>query len=368
MLYRAKRADGMYVWIEASGRIMHEESRTRKVAILVGRVTQAPSLAWSEAVPSPSSSSSGSGVEAEFWSKVTKEGLMLHVSRSDEDEPSTKGVTHILGWHAKEIVGASLAQMTPPEEHDSIFAAIRSAFEGNTVRLEHRMHDRSMRQIEVVTVFHSPSTGVQAKASGTIFCQTMVVTRGDDHRPKRRMTDASSFSSRSSYGSLVPATTAFCPPTPTSISPYQLSLNHIAHHPPAATSTRSGDVFEELHGEDASSHHLSLHRLTAINRRLKRELAEAEATRSQLQSEATSASVEINEAEVEPTTMMVPPPAKRRRTEAEVKMERGLSETLKLDLGLINRTCLGCGSMDAQMSLPSEPAGLCEVRRPCPRF
>ena len=146
-MFRARRSDGEYLWVEAAGNIMHEASRTRKVAILVGRPVQPPSLLWSDV------ESRGGLGEAEFWLKVSRGGLFLHVAAGGP----RGGTADTLSFEPGELVGASFDQMTPPEDRANVATAVEAAMRGTSIRLEHRMYDRRMRKVEVVTVFHAPT-------------------------------------------------------------------------------------------------------------------------------------------------------------------------------------------------------------------
>lgn len=261
LLYRARRKDGSYVWIEATGSIMNEESRTRKVAILIGRPVRPPSLGWADV------RRRGGLGDSEFWLKLSRQGLLLHVAEGQQ------GTRETLSFEPGEIVGSSMRQLTPPSDHVIVLAAIETAFQGTSVRVEHRLFDRTRNEVDVVTVFHPPS----GPGERTIYCQ---INTAESDRRRRAMSRAYSISSQSSNASLTTAATS-----PASL--LQLSLpdrwpsKSTPYHPSNTAGAAAGDVFEDLHGEEAPNFHLTSHRLTLQNRQLNKDLEAAERARSE---------------------------------------------------------------------------------------
>lgn len=78
LLYRIRRKYSGYIWIESIGRVHVEPGKTRKSLILLGRPREVYKMSWNEL------RKSGGIGELEFWSKLSKEGMVLNCTSSVE--------------------------------------------------------------------------------------------------------------------------------------------------------------------------------------------------------------------------------------------------------------------------------------------
>lgn len=160
LVFRIRRKESGYVWIECSGRLHVEPGKGRKAVILSGRARSVPSIPWE------SVSGHGGLAETEFWAKLSFHGLFLH---------ATSGVSDLLGQPADDVLGLSFFTFIPGGDNGppgegtveldraspvSIFAsALRQVTSGNVkeaVTVSHKMIGKNGVQIDVITILYAP--------------------------------------------------------------------------------------------------------------------------------------------------------------------------------------------------------------------
>ncbi|OZJ03921.1 hypothetical protein BZG36_03618, partial [Bifiguratus adelaidae] len=175
LVYRIRRKNSGYMWIECQGKLHLEQGKGRKCVILSGRERPVYRLVMMDVMDatltgSESTDNNGSpngeamdGVdgraafdetfpftaEAEFWSKISNDGLLLY---------ATSSATEILGFPIKDIVGASLYQMVRNDRTTDVTRALTQAKEGRTINLRHHMQTDSGEYIKVFSTFYPGDT------------------------------------------------------------------------------------------------------------------------------------------------------------------------------------------------------------------
>nr|WVH01940.1 white collar 1 protein [Naematelia aurantialba] len=265
LVFRIRRKNSGYVWIECSGRLHVEPGKGRKAVILSGRARHVPTLAWD------SVAKNGGLGEKEFWVKVSYQGLILH---------ATSAVSDLLGQPAEEVVGQSIFSLVPGGDNGepsntmtaqdstspvaSIATALRCAISGETQHgayaLRHQMVQKTGAMVEVVSVFYAP------RQRGDILPDADEVSVEDS---------PAALTSASASGvepvTLVVQVKLVCAGQPaTAPLPQQTNSRPVVH-------VASANVFEELETTRGTSWQYELHQLRLVNRRLKEDIAAARA-------------------------------------------------------------------------------------------
>ena len=114
LLYRVRRRDSGYVWLESIGRLHVESSKGRKSIVFSGRVRRQPMLPWSLIARD-----GGPCIPVDCWALVSVDnGLMLSVSA---------GAQELLGRPAREVQGTILRDWVAPAWKVAIDAALAEA-------------------------------------------------------------------------------------------------------------------------------------------------------------------------------------------------------------------------------------------------
>lgn len=114
LLYRVRRRDSGYVWLESTGRLHVESSKGRKSIVFSGRVRRQPMLPWSLIARD-----GGPGTHMDCWAQVSVDnGLMLFVSA---------GAQELLGRPAREVQGTTLRDWVAPAWKVAVDAALSEA-------------------------------------------------------------------------------------------------------------------------------------------------------------------------------------------------------------------------------------------------
>lgn len=292
VLFRGKRRSGDYVWLEASGRVVAEETRSRKIAILLLRRTSVPRLDWQSI-----QAADGLG-GSEFWGRVTRHGMILQLS-SD--------VAQVLDFQSEDLLGTTLKQLSPVEDWRVVDEAIKTAFEGKAARLEHRLLDRRMTEVEVVTDFYP----VGSDKEEIIVCQINTLASDDVRSSASSFKDetrarspapggsGSSFILRPNQAEMAEATK-----TRPRRTNERFSCIPSAFHALSSGNSRpqSGSLLADLGGrspsDDAPNHHIAYQNAAMLNKHLKEELHALEAARDRVR----VASVQVDDhRQVSPT-------------------------------------------------------------------
>lgn len=128
LLYRVRRKDSGYVWLESTGRLHVETSKGRKSIVFSGRIRRTPNLPWSLVVNEPGGLPSGRDGDEDVWAQVCVDnGLMLYVS----DLPAAGGAGgatgRVLGRPASEVQGTPLKDWVASGWKVAVDAALTEA-------------------------------------------------------------------------------------------------------------------------------------------------------------------------------------------------------------------------------------------------
>ncbi|WVF71320.1 hypothetical protein IAT40_006123 [Kwoniella sp. CBS 6097] len=270
LVFRIRRKNSGYIWIESVGRLVVEAGKGRKAVILSGRARSVPTLPWD------SVSQYGGLAETEFWGKISFQGLLIH---------ATAGVQGVLGQPADDVVGqsffsllpggdngppsTSLLQADPSAPVASVSHAIRRVLNGEThegaVSVNHKLVQKSGQQVDVVTIIYAP------RRSTSDIRASSEETNMDSDSSRRPSTDGGS--SAAGFNGTPPINLVIqvklVAVSGSSIA--DMTLARPVVHPPTA------NVFEELETTRGTSWQYELHQLRMLNRRLKEDIAAAKA-------------------------------------------------------------------------------------------
>ncbi|ORX78940.1 hypothetical protein K493DRAFT_293436 [Basidiobolus meristosporus CBS 931.73] len=157
MLYRAKRKFSGYMWIEATGKLFSERGKSRKYIILSGRPR--PVYRLSRGIISRSS---GGINDMDMWSKLSNEGMILHITDQCEN---------LLEYPASELQQTNLACIFPEEHLSGLSESLRNVQTGTTVKLHHKARTKQGEVINLTSVFYPGNIGYQGGVA-FVLCQT----------------------------------------------------------------------------------------------------------------------------------------------------------------------------------------------------
>ncbi|TYJ58679.1 hypothetical protein B9479_000515 [Cryptococcus floricola] len=275
LVYRMRRKNGGWVWVESMGRLVVEAGKGRKAVILSGRVKSVPMVTWG------SVAAYGGLAEKEFWAKISFEGLLLHLTGS---------VDKVLGYSSEDILGQSVYSLVPGGTngpcslHDlhnesnssspsvGIANTIRKALQGDdqcgAVSLQQNLVHRAGHEVTVVIMFYAPKNGKDSRALPQASESMASISTDDSTGP--------SPSSGNQTNSI----------KPTSLFIQVKLLSHAnsqpASQPPtiaSMTNARALDrpqhenVLAELEIEKDTSWQYELHQMKMTNRQLRKDIA-----------------------------------------------------------------------------------------------
>ncbi|GAA93655.1 uncharacterized protein L969DRAFT_66418 [Mixia osmundae IAM 14324] len=271
LLYRIRRKNSGYIWIEAHGKLHLEPGKGRKCVILVGRERPIYRMSWRDV------KQTGSFGDEEFWSKLSLDGLFLY---------STSSVSSMLDFTADEMIGTSIYQLVRPDRTTDVTKALDQAAAGNPVSLHHHLKQRSGEYIAVVTHFHphmidDSSSGAQHPA---VICQTNKLsseTTRTAHRPRHDGGVNTSFASNdmqrsSSSNSMIAIASPESSDEANTPSPFSAIPST---YKTLMSAPQSDNIFEELDATRSTSWQYELHQLKIINKKLREELELLEAAK-----------------------------------------------------------------------------------------
>ncbi|GAA5808611.1 hypothetical protein MFLAVUS_002003 [Mucor flavus] len=176
LIYRVRRKNSGYMWIECCGKLRNEDGRGRKYVVLSGRerpVYQLPrnsltvgnkahdqhmSVNSDELVP---------GMEDhEFWGKLSSDGLLLYVSWT---------CANILGSPPHEIIGTSLYQLMRSNRTTDLTRALAEVKEGKIVYLRHALLNNAGMEVMVATTFYPDGKASIYEQPSFVLMQTKVI-------------------------------------------------------------------------------------------------------------------------------------------------------------------------------------------------
>ncbi|KAK8864541.1 hypothetical protein IAR55_001791 [Kwoniella newhampshirensis] len=276
LVFRIRRKNSGYIWIESVGRLVVEAGKGRKAVILSGRARSVPTLPWD------SVAKYGGLAETEFWAKMSFQGLVLH---------TTSAVDDVLGQPTEDVVGQSFFSLLPGGDNGppglttmqadptapvvTVHHALHQALNGETrhggVSVQHNMVHKSGRQVNVVSIFYAPRQ-VMSESSPVVASSSEDLSSPEGSQDTRR----TSLSSRTGTG-LKP--TSIVVQVKLLVAPQQLqsqpsTIATLANARPVVH-VSSANLFEELETTRGTSWQYELHQLRLLNRRLKEDIASA---------------------------------------------------------------------------------------------
>ncbi|CEP19707.1 hypothetical protein [Parasitella parasitica] len=172
LIYRVRRKNSGYMWIECCGKLRNEDGRGRKYVVLSGRerpVYQLPrnALAVGNKAHSSRTMNEMPGMEDhEFWGKLSADGLLLYVSWT---------VANVLGSPPSDIIGTSLYQLLRSNRTTDLTRALAEVKEGKIVYLKHALLDNTGVEVMVATTFYPDGKASLQEQPSFVLMQTKVI-------------------------------------------------------------------------------------------------------------------------------------------------------------------------------------------------
>lgn len=143
LLYRVRRKYSGYMWIECQGRLHVDQAKGRKCLILAGRERPVYRLAFKEVLNA--NTAAGGLAKAEFWAKMSLEGLYIRVTPSSQD---------VVGYAAGSLEGSSVYRYAGDEFIPDVTRALGFVRLGQIANLEHSMRNSKGQYVQVVSSFY----------------------------------------------------------------------------------------------------------------------------------------------------------------------------------------------------------------------
>jgi PAS domain S-box-containing protein len=173
LIYRVKRKNSGYMWIECCGKLRNEDGRGRKYVVLSGRerpVYQLPRNALAignKAHENNQIEQMMPGMEDhEFWGKLSSDGLLLYVSWT---------CANILGSPPQEIIGTSLYQLMRSNRTTDLTRSLAEVKEGKIVYLRHALLNNAGMEVMVATTFYPDGKASIQEQPSFVLMQTKVI-------------------------------------------------------------------------------------------------------------------------------------------------------------------------------------------------
>ena len=154
LLFRARRSNGTYVWLDCPGKLHADTSRGRKALLLRLRKVDIPRITWGAI------NGAGGVYKDDVYLRVAKDGRGLIVACS-------KSVEEVYGRKRDEIVGKTLTEMIVDDVDGSKADAIKSALGGGGLG-------------GMDTMCSSPHT--EASPAKVLYCNIPAMTTSKRHR------------------------------------------------------------------------------------------------------------------------------------------------------------------------------------------
>lgn len=153
LIFRVKRKNSGYMWIECCGKLRNEDGRGRKYVVLSGRerpVYQLPRNALTVGnkayeTHNPPQESTPGMEDHEVWGKLSADGLLLYVSWT---------CANILGSPPQDIIGTSLYQLMRSNRTTDLTRALAEVKEGKIVYLRHALLNNAGMEVMVASTFY----------------------------------------------------------------------------------------------------------------------------------------------------------------------------------------------------------------------
>jgi PAS domain S-box-containing protein len=172
LIYRVRRKNSGYMWVECCGKLRNEDGRGRKYVVLSGRerpVYQLPryALAVGNKAHDTRNHHTVTGHEDhEFWGKLSADGLLLYVSWS---------CANILGSPPQDIIGTSLYQLMRSNRTTDLTRALAEVKEGKIVYLRHALLNNEGLEVMVATTFYPDGKASLNEQPSFVLMQTKVI-------------------------------------------------------------------------------------------------------------------------------------------------------------------------------------------------
>ncbi|KAJ1511228.1 blue light receptor [Coelomomyces lativittatus] len=139
LLFRARKKNSGYTWLEVSGQCAQgEKNRGKKFIVLSGREKKIVKLHRKDFLRT------GGHTNRDFWSKLGLEGIYLHTCADFKQ---------ILDYAPSDLVGKSLVDLTHPSDREKVLSALRMLSENNVVTLTHSIKNKSNVYVKVCSSF-----------------------------------------------------------------------------------------------------------------------------------------------------------------------------------------------------------------------
>ncbi|KAI8393596.1 white collar one B [Radiomyces spectabilis] len=176
LIYRVRKKNSDYMWIECSGKLRNEDGRGRKYVVLSGRerpMYQLPRrvlglgqrLYLSNDTSRRSAYSRGADDHI-FWSKLSMDGLLLYTSWA---------CANILGIPPNDIIGMSLYQLMRSNRTTDLTRALAEVKEGKIVHLQHILLNHAGMEVMVDSVFYPDGATSASDRPSFVLMQTKVM-------------------------------------------------------------------------------------------------------------------------------------------------------------------------------------------------
>jgi PAS domain S-box-containing protein len=173
LIYRVRKKNSGYMWIECCGKLRNEDGRGRKYVVLSGRersVYQLPRnvlTVGNKTHAARITNDAAPGTEDhEFWGKLSTDGLLLYVSWT---------CANILGSPPSDIVGMSLYQLIRSNRTTDLTRALAEVKEGKIVYLRHALLNNDGMEVMVATTFYPDGSLLHNGPPTFVLMQTRVV-------------------------------------------------------------------------------------------------------------------------------------------------------------------------------------------------
>ncbi|KAI8330142.1 hypothetical protein EDC96DRAFT_528832 [Choanephora cucurbitarum] len=174
LIYRVRRKNSGYMWIESCGKLRNEDGRGRKYVVLSGRerpVYQLPRNALTvgnkaHEIRTPADSLLPGTEDHEFWGKLSTDGLLLYASWT---------CANILGSPPSDIVGTSLYHRMRSNRTTDLTRALAEVKEGKIVYLRHALVNNADIEVMVATTFYPDGRKSLEDQPSFVLMQTKVI-------------------------------------------------------------------------------------------------------------------------------------------------------------------------------------------------
>ncbi|ORE02908.1 hypothetical protein BCV72DRAFT_297098 [Rhizopus microsporus var. microsporus] len=175
LIYRIRRKNSGYMWIECCGKLRNEDGRGRKYVVLSGRersIYQLPRGALDvgnkthTSRPYNTEKTTPGAEDHEFWGKLSMDGLILYI---------TSTCTNILGLRPVEVVGTSLYQLMRSNRTTDLTRALAEVKEGKIAYLRHALLNNAGMEVMVATTFYPDGKPSCKEEPSFVLMQTRVV-------------------------------------------------------------------------------------------------------------------------------------------------------------------------------------------------